>query len=181
VSRSRTDTNLFLEVNQFVQRTDWLHGPLTMYAEYGILLFAGLLVIGWFVARRRGIARMVALVWAGLGTVVAVAVNQPLVQLFHAARPYTNLHQILVLATPSTDFSFPSDHSTMAGALTAGLFLVYIAAHYPYDVLAGLTLGAAVVLLGYPLVRRPLSSLVTRMADTRLRPLVTDVSAAPEA
>jgi membrane-associated phospholipid phosphatase len=201
VSRSRTDTNLFLEVNQFVQRTDWLHGPLTMYAEYGILLFAGLLVIGWFVARRRGIARMVALVWAGLGTVVAVAVNQPLVQLFHAARPYTNLHQILVLATPSTDFSFPSDHSTMAGAVTAGLFLVdpllgsvslvlalvmafsrvYIAAHYPYDVLAGLTLGAAVVLLGYPLVRRPLSSLVTRMADTRLRPLVTDVSAAPEA
>jgi undecaprenyl-diphosphatase len=200
VTPSPSDTSLFLEINQFAGQTAWLHAPLTLYAAYGILLFAGLLAAGWFVARREGAARMAALGWAGLGTVVAVALNQPLVQLFHEARPYTNLHEILVLAQRSTDFSFPSDHSTMAGAVTAGLFLVdpilgwvslvlalvlafarvYIGAHYPYDVLAGLFVGAAVVLLGYPVVRKPLTRLVAKMADTRLRPLVTDVSAARE-
>jgi undecaprenyl-diphosphatase len=200
VTPSPTDTNIFLNIDHFAQRTPWLHAPLTTYAAYGILLFAGLLVAGWLVARRKGAARMAALVWAALGTLVAVGVNQPLVQLFHEARPYTNLHGILVLAQPSTDFGFPSDHSTMAGAVTAGLFLVdpllgsvslvlalvmafsrvYIAAHYPYDVLAGLAVGAGVVLLGYVVVRKPLTQLVARLADTRLRPLVTDVSPASE-
>ena len=197
---SPTDTDLFQQINHFAQLTAWLHAPLKLYATYGILLFAGLLVAGWFVARREEVAKMTALAWAALGTLAAVAVNQPLVQLFHEARPYTSLHGILVLAQPSTDFSFPSDHSTMAGAVTAGLFLVdpllgsvslvlalvmafarvYIAAHYPYDVLAGLAVGATVVLVGYLVVRKPLTRLVAKVADTRLRPLVTDVSAAPE-
>ena len=197
---SPSDTTLFLEINGFAQRTAWLHAPLAMYAKFGILLFAGLLVAGWWVARRRGITRMAALISAGLGTVLAVTVNQPLVQLFHEARPYTQLHQILVLAQPSTDFGFPSDHGTMAGAVTAGLFLVdpllgsvslllallmafsrvYIAAHYPADVLAGLLLGAAVVLVGHLVVREPLTQVVRRLAGTRLQPLVTDAGATGE-
>jgi membrane-associated phospholipid phosphatase len=69
-----------------------------------------------------------------------------------------------VLATPTTDPGFPSDHATVAGAVTAELFLVnrtlgwvsalaaammafsrvYIAAHYPFDVAAGLLLDARV-------------------------------------
>ena len=67
----------------------------------------------------------------------------------------------------------------MAGAVAAGLLLVsrrlglvaavaallmafsrvYIAAHYPWDVLAGLALGAAVAPLGWLLLRRPLTAL----------------------
>lgn len=190
-----TDTSLFLAINHFAQRTAWLHAPLTAYAEYGVVLFAGLLLIGWLAARRASTARMAALLWAGLGTLVAVAINQPLVELFHKARPYTNLQHILVLAQPTNDFSFPSDHSTMAGAVTAGLFLVdpvlgsvalvlalvmgfsrvYIAAHYPFDVIAGLAVGASVVLLGYLVVREPLARLTAKIAGTRLRPLVASV------
>jgi membrane-associated phospholipid phosphatase len=49
---------------------------------------------------------------------------------------------------------------------------VYIAAHYPQDVLAGLTLGAFIAVAGYWVARRPLTSLVCRLQDTRLRPLV---------
>jgi membrane-associated phospholipid phosphatase len=50
---------------------------------------------------------------------------------------------------------------------------VYIAAHYPQDVLAGLALGALVTLVGYLVVRRVLVGLVQRLQDTRLRPLLT--------
>jgi undecaprenyl-diphosphatase len=44
---------------------------------------------------------------------------------------------------------------------------VYIAAHYPWDVAAGLALGAIVAVAGWLLLRRPLIALV---AWLRLRP-----------
>ena len=96
-----------------------------MCAGYGLVVFAGLLLAGWWIARRDGDpTRMAAALWAPLGTLLAVAVNQPIVALVHEARPYDALTGILVLATPTTDPGFPSDHATMAGAVTAGLFLV---------------------------------------------------------
>lgn len=136
---------------------------------------------------------MAAALWAGAGTLLAVAMNQPLVHGFHEARPYTTHHHILVLASHSADYSFPSDHAVMAGAVTAGLWLVdrrlgmlasiaallmafarvYIGAHYPHDVVAGLAVGAFVVLLGWALVARPLTAIVTGLTNTPLRPLLT--------
>jgi undecaprenyl-diphosphatase len=106
-------------------------------------------------------------------------VNQPLGHLFAEARPYATHPGILRLADLTTDFSFPSDHAVMAGAVAAGLLLahcrlgavavvaalamafsrVYIAAHYPWDVVAGLLVGSAVVLGGWLLLRRPLIAL----------------------
>lgn len=191
---STSDVNLFLDINRFALRTDWLHGPLKLVANYGILVFFLLLVCGWLYARRQNVSKVAALVWAGLGTLVAVAVNQPIVSHFHGARPYTTLQHILVLAHRSADHGFPSDHATMAGAVTAGLFLVspllgsislvfalllafsrvYIGAHYPYDVAAGLALGAVVVLAGYLVVRKPLVFFIMKTADTPLRALITN-------
>lgn len=182
-------------INDFARATPWLHGVMYGYATYGVALFAALLVAGWWFARRSGDpARVAAALWAGLGTVVAVGVNQPIVDAIHEARPYTAVPGLLVLADRSTDFSFPSDHATMAGAAAAGLFLlgrrslawiaaaaalliafarVYIAAHYPQDVLAGLLLGALVTLLGWALLRRAATAVVRLAQRTPLRPLVT--------
>jgi membrane-associated phospholipid phosphatase len=187
-------TGWFLDVNHLAQHTPWLHTPVKAYADYGVVLFAVLLLAGWWTARRRGsITAMTAALWAPAATLLAVAVNQPIAAAVGEARPYTTLPHILVLATPSADPSFPSDHATMAGAVAAGLLLVswrlglaagaaaalmafarvYIGAHYPQDVLAGLALGALVTLTSYLVVRRRLAVLVQRLQDTRLRPLLT--------
>ena len=188
------NTSLFLSVNDFARSTPWLHGPLVLYAGYGLVVFAGLLAAGWWIARKAGDpVRMAAALWAPAGMLLALAVNQPIVAAVNESRPYASLPDILVLATPTTDPGFPSDHAVMAGAVVAGLFLVdrrlgwvaaaaaalmafsrvYIAAHYPLDVAAGLLLGAAVSMAGYFLLRRVLLRLVRAVQDSRLRPLVT--------
>lgn len=193
MSPSNSDTNIFLHVNHFAQRTSWLHGLMSLIANDGLAIFVLLLLVGWAYARRQNLSKMGALVWTAVGALVAIGVNQPIVKYFHENRPYTNLQHILVLAHRSTDYGFPSDHATMAGAVTAGLFLVnpllgivslifalilvfsrvYIAAHYPYDVMAGLILGAAIVLISYFIVRKPLVLVIQKLANSPLRPLIT--------
>jgi membrane-associated phospholipid phosphatase len=189
------DTSLpgvFGHMNDFARHTGWLHGPMLDYATYGVVLFAGLLVAGWWIARDRGPRTMAAALWTGAAMLIAVAANQPIVRAVHETRPYTDHPGILVLAHRSADFSFPSDHSVMAGAIAAGLWLVskklgiiataaavlmgfarvYIAAHYPHDVFAGLALGAGIVLIGWLLLAKPLTWLVESLARTPLRPLL---------
>jgi membrane-associated phospholipid phosphatase len=48
--------------------------------------------------------------------------------------------------------------ATLAAALMA-FARVYIGAHYPWDVFGGLALGATVVLVGWMLLRHPLTAL----------------------
>jgi undecaprenyl-diphosphatase len=188
---------LFDQINSFAQATPRLHAAARFYAGFGVVLFAGLLLAGWWIARGTGeVARVAAAVTAGGATLIALAVNQPIVHAVNEARPYTTLPHILVLANRSPDASFPSDHATMAGAVAVGLWFVsrrlgivatvaallmaftrvYIAAHYPADVAAGLLLGGIVATVTWLLVRRPLTRLVGTLAETRLRPVLTAAS-----
>lgn len=159
------------------------------YANYGAVLFAALLLAGWWTARTAADAgRMVAAIWAPIGVLAAVAVNQPIADAIGEIRPCNRLHDIVVLHC-NTDAGFPSDHAVMAGAATAGLWLisrqlgvfaalasavmgfarVYIGAHYPQDVLAGFALGAVVALAGYAVVRPLLRRLVAVLIRSPLR------------
>jgi undecaprenyl-diphosphatase len=190
----------FQQVNDFARATPWLHGLVSGYANYGVVLFAALLLVGWWIARRSGQVKSTAAVACAVSaTLLAVAINQPIVNAVHEARPYTAHHSILVLAQRSADFSFPSDHAVMAGAVAAGLWFVsrrlgiaatiaavlmafarvYIGAHYPQDVLAGLALGSAVAVLTCLTTRRIVARAFGAAARTRLRPLVIATSATP--
>jgi undecaprenyl-diphosphatase len=188
------DRGLFLAINEWAQDTPWLHEPLRLYAGYGVVLFAGLLVAGYLLARRNGDQRaLAASLWAGAATLLAVAINQPIARDVGEPRPFTVYPHALLLAHRSVDPSFASDHATMAGAVAAGLLLVsvrlglvavaaaalmafarvYVGAHFPVDVLAGLALGGAVAGIGWLLLQKPLQALVGWAAHSRLRVLVT--------
>jgi membrane-associated phospholipid phosphatase len=178
-SLRRLDDRLLGQVNDLARHTGWLHGAILGYATYGLVLFAALLLAALLLRRTGSDRALAAAGWSALATLIAVGLNQPLVAAFHEARPYATHHGLLVLATPSSDPSFPSDHAVMAGAAAAGLWLasralgaiaaaaavlmafsrVYIAAHYPWDVVAGLVFGILVALLGWALLRGPLTAL----------------------
>ncbi len=169
------DESAFAAVQQLARDTPWLHGAVVGYAEYGVVLVAALLLAALAVARRGSDRDLAAAGWAGVATVLAVAVNQPVGALVAEARPYATHPGALLLVSRTGDYSFPSDHAVMAGAAAVGLLIasrrlgwwavgaalvmafarVYVGAHYPQDVLAGLALGGLVAGLGW-LVLRPL-------------------------
>jgi undecaprenyl-diphosphatase len=193
------DRHDFQVVNEWARDTTWLHGVASTYASEGILLFAVLLVIGYAVARRSGQLLLTArALLAGVGVLLAVAVNQPIVHAVAEQRPYTVLPHALVLVHRSADASFPSDHATMAGAVAAGLLFVhrrlgmvalvaalvmaftrvYVGAHYPVDVVAGLALGALVAVVtqaAAPVATR----LLAPLQRSPLRPLLPSAKAVP--
>ena len=188
----------FTAVNRFASATPVLHSPVRLYAQYGVVLFAGLLLLGWWWARRDADPRtMAAALWAPVGMLLAVGLNQPLGNQVGEARPYAVYPHALVLVARTQDFSFPSDHAVMAGAVAAGLLLVhrrlgavavvaallmafarvYVGAHFPLDVVVGLAFGATVAILSHLAVRPLLVSLVGALTRTPLRPLLTSTSA----
>ena len=192
-----SDNEWLWAVNNFARRTPWLHSVVYDYAIYGGALFAVLLFAGWWAVRRRGDpTRMAAAMWAAVATVGAVAIDQPIAHSAHEQRPYDAISGLLVLAHRTGDPSFPSDYGVMAGAAAAGLFLVshrlgeaglavgvllafsrvYIAADYPHDVITGLALGAAITLVGWVPLRRPLTGTVAALAATAARPLLNSRS-----
>jgi membrane-associated phospholipid phosphatase len=196
------DRTLFLSINRFASRTTWLHTPMRLYANYGIGVFALLLLAAWFIARssETPLSNVASAAWAGAAGVLALAINQPIGSLFHRARPYATLSNVHILLDKTTDVSFPIDHATVAGAVAAGLFVanrklgivaaiaalamafarVYAGVHYPGDVVAGLFLGAFVAVGLSGLGRRVITPLLSKISSTPLRTLVTAPLRHPE-
>jgi undecaprenyl-diphosphatase len=193
------DERWFRAVNRVAQHTPWLHAPARLYAEYGVVLFAVLLLWSWWQARGSGDPRrMAAALWAPVGMLIAIGVNQFIGNAVAEPRPYAVLPHIHMLVSRSTDYSFPSDHAVMAGAVAAGVLLagrrlgvlavvmavlmafarVYVGAHFPLDVIAGLAVGAAVCVASYLLIRPLLRWLVVALERTPLRVLLTGAETA---
>jgi undecaprenyl-diphosphatase len=186
---------LLFTINALARSTPWLQPWMALYATVGgLVLFVELMFIGWWIARRRtNLGTVAAALWTPLGMLLAVGINQPISAAFAERRPYLMYTHLLTLTEHSWAPGFPSDHAVLAGAVTATLFLVsrplgwctamaaaimafarvYVAEAYPFDVLAGLGLGAAVSLIGYLLVRRVLVRLLGMADPTIFRALIT--------
>uniref|UniRef100_A0AAU2JT01 Phosphatase PAP2 family protein n=1 Tax=Streptomyces sp. NBC_00049 TaxID=2903617 RepID=A0AAU2JT01_9ACTN len=190
------DVSLLYEINGAArQAPGWLDRAVTLAGEYGILLALVLLVLWcWRSARRQDDAQAVescaALVWAPLAAGLALLVNVPLREFVGRPRPFRAHEGLQVLDNGfgpevlNSEFSFVSDHTTLAMALGVGLFVahrkagivgiglalaeglcrVYMGVHYPTDVIGGLALGTAVVLVLAPLAMALLTPVVRAVA-----------------
>jgi undecaprenyl-diphosphatase len=184
----------FTGINHFARSTSWLHAPAEAYAKYGVAVFALLMLVSWWKARNEGdLAKAAAALWAPVGMLIALGLNQFLVSAFSEERPYTVFPDALTLVARSADPSFPSDHSVVVGAVAVGVLLVhrrlglvtaalavlmaaarvYVGAHWPLDVVAGLAVGAVLALASYLLVRPLLGRIVNALAGTPIRTLLT--------
>lgn len=189
------DASLYRDINRLAVHSGWAHEAMKLDAVYGVGLFGLGVLAAWWLARLAPDAprAVAAAIWAAVGTVAAVGVNQPIVSGVHRARPFLSIRTAEVLVTRGHDFSFPSDHATAAGAAAAGLWIVthyarnvralavmasvwavllafarvYVGVHYPGDVLAGLAVGATVAVVGWAVLNRPLVWLTTLVSRRR--------------
>lgn len=171
----------------------WLDDLVSAWSTYGLGVFALLMVIGWWQARRVGaVAAVLALAVLVIG-VLAYGVDAALKLVVREQRPCRSLHVSTLEACPAPgDWSFPSNHAAIAAAAAMALLFVslrlgavavaaacamaasrvWVGAHYPHDVAAGMAVGTLVALLAMAVPRRFQEAVVRRVTATRLRPLL---------
>ncbi|MFC9249401.1 phosphatase PAP2 family protein [Streptomyces sp. NPDC057136] len=188
---SNPDVSLLYDINGLAKASPaWFDRVMEFVGEYGIML--GMVLVAllcWWSVRRRGtvedsVTAVAGIVWAPLAAGIALLINIPIRGFVERPRPFNDHDGLDVLVAGKTDFSFVSDHATMAMAIAVGLFVanrkfgfaalglalveglcrVYMGVHYPTDVVGGFALGTAVALLLAPLAMALLTPLVTAVS-----------------
>ncbi|MFF3867154.1 phosphatase PAP2 family protein [Micromonospora sp. NPDC001898] len=168
------------------------------FTEWSIILL-GLLFVAAALPRLGAGPRSLALaVAAPVAVVLAYGGSELLKTVVDEERPCRTPADLVIVAgqcPPVGDWSFPSNHSTIAGALAAVILLLsprlawyavplavlaafsrtFVGVHYPHDVAAGLLLGALVATVGTPLLARPVAEVLRRRERRADRP-VADAS-----
>lgn len=181
------DAELYRDITDFARDTPtWVEHAAGIWTEAGLLLFAALFVTAWWRARRDSTRAFAIAALAPLATAVAYVCSEVLKSVVTQERPcraVPDATAALSACPPPGDWSFPSNHATIAGAaavalaltgrallwLTAPLALlmafsrVFVGVHYPHDVAAGLALGALVALTVVRLTARPAYRLAEAM------------------
>ena len=165
------DVALLSWLNGFAGHAPWLDAVMIACTTYSPMIVALVLVgcwVCWRPAWQRAavVATCAALLALGVGQLIGLALPR--------ARPFTVLPVTLLMAH-APDPSFPSDHATLAFAVTAVLVTVsrtlgawlavlsvlvmvsrvYLGVHYPTDVLGGAALGVLGAWVTLRLVRAP--------------------------
>jgi undecaprenyl-diphosphatase len=193
---STVDGSAYTDVVDLAHRSPgWVNGLVSAWSTYGLALFAVLMLLAWWQARRAADpAAVVVALAVPVFTLVAFGVNDALKMAVRENRPCQDMRVVATLeACPAHgDWSFPSNHAALAAAAAVALLFVsrrlgavalvaaglmaasrvWVGLHYPHDVVAGMLVGALVALLSALAVRRWRTDIAARLSSTWLRPLL---------
>lgn len=166
MSGAGIDGSWYLDVTTWAKDSHWLNGAMNIYTTVSLGVLVLLLLWAWWRSRPQMDNTLARLAAVAVGIGVTVGANELIKALVHERRPCLTLPQAYtVVACPgATDYSFPSNHTALAGALVAALFFfswrlgliglaiaviegfsrVYLGEHYPHDAVVGLLLGLVV-------------------------------------
>lgn len=190
-------SDLYRDITDFAHSTPgWVQSAFEVWTEYGLLVFAVLFISVWWRSRGRRSPRTVALaVLAPLATALAYVTSESLKSTMDEDRPcraVAGAAASLLACPPVGDWSFPSNHATIAGAAAVSLALavrrialltvpvallmafsrVFVGVHYPHDVGIGLLLGGAVAALVVLVLTGPISTVMAAMRASGVRAAV---------
>lgn len=165
----------------------WVQSAFEAWTEYGLLLFGLLFIAVWWRARgRRGPRPLALAVLAPLATALGYVASEAVKSFVEEDRPCRAVARAavsLVPCPPPGDWSFPSNHSAIAGAAAVALALavrrlalltvplallmaysrVFVGVHYPHDVGIGLLTGGLVAALAVLALAGPTSTITGAM------------------
>ncbi|MEV6547474.1 phosphatase PAP2 family protein [Streptomyces sp. NPDC051597] len=181
------DSDLYRDITDFAHDTpSWMQHFVELWTEVGLVLFGVLFVACWWRARRADPTAMALALLAPLATAVPYISSEVIKTLVVEERPCRAVKGAatsLITCPVNGDWSFPSNHATIAGGAAVALALawpriwaltvpmalamafsrVYVGVHYPHDVAVGLLLGTAVAVVFAKAGTRPVRSLVESM------------------
>jgi undecaprenyl-diphosphatase len=181
---------IFDRINEHLAgRLDTADWSMQFVAKYGVLIIAFVVVVSWFVRGTTSAEnRRLACYTAVLGAALALLVAREIPMFYAHPRPFVVRGDVVLLVQHGADPSFPSEHTTVAFALAAGMGLyrprwgwllvmaaaligfarVYVGVHYPADVAGGALIGIGGAAVAWCV--RPALRWLDRMYVVRLMP-----------
>lgn len=159
--------HLYRDVTEWAWGTpSWVHSVADVGTNAGLLLFAVLFAAGWWRARGLDARAMGLALSAPFAMVAAYLVSEVSKDFLQEERPCRAVAGAVHIAScpPPGDWSFPSNHATIAAGSAAVLVVVwralaplvlplavlmafsrvFVGVHYPHDVAAGFCVGVVV-------------------------------------
>ncbi|MEV4539860.1 phosphatase PAP2 family protein [Asanoa sp. NPDC049518] len=183
------DGDWYRDVVQFADGTPAsVHVFMAHFTELGILVLAVLWALVFWRTRRAPDRTMAAALVGGVGVVVSYGISESTKTFLDAERPCRTFSDLRIIAhrcPPPGDWSFPSNHATLAGALVAAIVAVswrlgllalpigllvafsrvFVGVHYPHDVAAGFVIGVVVTAVLVTFLTRPATRVIGSMRD----------------
>ncbi len=157
---------LFEEINELAGHVSLADRSMEFAAQYAVIAIALLVAGSWFVRAGNGADRRIAVYTALASAAIGLGIAVVIQHYYVHQRPFVLRADVVLLMRHTADPSFPSEHTTAAFAMAAGLGIyrhrlgllalalaaltafsrVYVGVHYPGDVAAGAAIGVLVVI-----------------------------------